>query len=425
MISFLALNSGMQSADSGGSTSLSVNSLTSEDGGFSSILNNNLLSSVLSENLTEEGLFLNISGEEAATTIPLDGEVLPLDELLTGETAKLLNLSEEDLADIEDIDPEDLLLQLEEVLSPQQFSEFKKSWNQIVGSGNSELIKVVSLLAKKFIAQSDTLSVEKTEKLSLDGSGVFKDGEVDKSNITAALGDLDKGDSAKKLKDGFIKAMAKLGTFSLEQDNGKSYQSVSTIFSEVKPEIQLAESTDNLVSKSSMNLNLSVDKPLESIIQPQKQQSNVAVTDIAEFKLEKPISTHEWQQSISEKVVWMAKNGNSTAKIQVTPAELGPIEAKVTLNDEGASVTFSAHHATTREAIEAAIPRLRDMFVGAGLNFAGADVNSGKADTGAGDTDSGRGGNNMLSEIDEAEDVGEQESVVNVSIPVGLVDSYV
>jgi flagellar hook-length control protein FliK len=90
--------------------------------------------------------------------------------------------------------------------------------------------------------------------------------------------------------------------------------------------------------------------------------------------LQHPVSQKGWDQAMGERVVWMVRQNVTQAQIQLNPRELGPIEIRVSLNQEQASVNFTAHHATTREALEAAIPRLRDMLGEQGFNLVQADV---------------------------------------------------
>jgi flagellar hook-length control protein FliK len=87
-----------------------------------------------------------------------------------------------------------------------------------------------------------------------------------------------------------------------------------------------------------------------------------------------PMQQQGWDQAMGERVVWMARSNIQEAQIQLNPRELGPIEIKVSLKQDQAHVHFVAHHATTREALEAAMPRLREMLSESGLNLAQSDV---------------------------------------------------
>jgi flagellar hook-length control protein FliK len=58
----------------------------------------------------------------------------------------------------------------------------------------------------------------------------------------------------------------------------------------------------------------------------------------------------------------------------VTPGQLGPVEVKISMQKDAASVWFTAAQPETRAALEAALPRLRDLFSAQGLNLAQAGV---------------------------------------------------
>ena len=77
---------------------------------------------------------------------------------------------------------------------------------------------------------------------------------------------------------------------------------------------------------------------------------------------------------MSGRVVWMAREGVQQAALKLNPANLGPVEVRLTMNNEQISVTFIANHAATREALEQALPRLRESFTENGMELADAEV---------------------------------------------------
>ena len=81
-----------------------------------------------------------------------------------------------------------------------------------------------------------------------------------------------------------------------------------------------------------------------------------------------------WSQVMSSRVVWMAKEGVQQAELRMNPANLGPVEVKLHVQNDQASVTFLAQQGTTREALEQALPRLRESFAESGLQLANAEV---------------------------------------------------
>jgi flagellar hook-length control protein FliK len=62
------------------------------------------------------------------------------------------------------------------------------------------------------------------------------------------------------------------------------------------------------------------------------------------------------------------------ATIRMNPPELGPIEVKVNLNHDQASVQFVSHAVQVRDALEQSIPRLREMLEQSGFTLVDSQV---------------------------------------------------
>jgi flagellar hook-length control protein FliK len=65
----------------------------------------------------------------------------------------------------------------------------------------------------------------------------------------------------------------------------------------------------------------------------------------------------------------MVGNKLQGAEIRLNPAHLGPMEVRVQIQNDQASISFTAQHGLVREALEAAIPRLREMLGESGLQL--------------------------------------------------------
>jgi flagellar hook-length control protein FliK len=70
----------------------------------------------------------------------------------------------------------------------------------------------------------------------------------------------------------------------------------------------------------------------------------------------------------------MVEQGKHTASLRLSPEHLGPLEIRIAMNDDQASVWFGAAHADTRAALENALPKLREMFAAQGLSLTDAGV---------------------------------------------------
>jgi flagellar hook-length control protein FliK len=84
-----------------------------------------------------------------------------------------------------------------------------------------------------------------------------------------------------------------------------------------------------------------------------------------------------WADDFSARVSLMIRAGESTASLQLTPVDLGPVEVNVTVKDSQATIHFGATQADTRALIEASLPKLRELLASQGFNLLDASVSSG------------------------------------------------
>lgn len=120
-------------------------------------------------------------------------------------------------------------------------------------------------------------------------------------------------------------------------------------------------------------------QPTVTGMSPTQGQPGTTVTSAANMTLLTPVGQIDWDKGLGDRLVWMVKGGVQEAKLQLSPRHLGPIDIKVSINHDQASVSFAAHNPHTREALEAAMPRLRDMLNDQGLNLAQSDVSQHQA----------------------------------------------
>lgn len=90
--------------------------------------------------------------------------------------------------------------------------------------------------------------------------------------------------------------------------------------------------------------------------------------------LTRPLSHPNWNQEVGERIIWMNNRGISSAEIRMNPQNMGPITVRIDVDaEQQTSVSFTAQNADVRTALEASIPRLREMLSSQNLNL--ADVN--------------------------------------------------
>jgi hypothetical protein len=88
----------------------------------------------------------------------------------------------------------------------------------------------------------------------------------------------------------------------------------------------------------------------------------------------KPLTHPDWSKELGEQIVWMSTKALSAAEIRLNPAHLGPISVRIDVNQDQATVMFTAQHAGVKEAIDASIPKLREMLATQQLNLVNVTI---------------------------------------------------
>lgn len=96
----------------------------------------------------------------------------------------------------------------------------------------------------------------------------------------------------------------------------------------------------------------------------------------ASMGIDTPLRHPSWHADFSQQIVWMASNHIQKAELSLNPANLGPIQIQLSLAGDQGTAVFMSPHAEVREAVEAALPRLREMFADAGIQLGQASVSA-------------------------------------------------
>ena len=90
--------------------------------------------------------------------------------------------------------------------------------------------------------------------------------------------------------------------------------------------------------------------------------------------LVRPLGHPEWNKELGERILWMNTKAIPSAEIKLNPQHLGPISVRIDVNQDQATISFAAQHGSVREAIEASIPRLREMMNGQQIDLTNVNV---------------------------------------------------
>lgn len=85
------------------------------------------------------------------------------------------------------------------------------------------------------------------------------------------------------------------------------------------------------------------------------------------------LSQNAWETNLASRLQMLIGQNVQTAEIRLDPPDLGILEIKIKITNDVATVNISSQHAHVKEALEAAIPKLREMFEQSGVAL--GDVN--------------------------------------------------
>ena len=89
-----------------------------------------------------------------------------------------------------------------------------------------------------------------------------------------------------------------------------------------------------------------------------------------------PLRDQNWSQDFSQKIVWLASSQKQSAELTLNPPHMGAIEISLHVDNDKATASFASANASVREAIETALPRLREMLSGVGIELGQANVSA-------------------------------------------------
>ena len=132
----------------------------------------------------------------------------------------------------------------------------------------------------------------------------------------------------------------------------------------------------------------------------------------------------KWGEQVAGKIAWMAGKSIQSADIQLNPPEMGPIDVRVQVHNEQASITVNAQNNQIRDMLELNSNRLREMLEENGMDLAEFDVSGNESDGGEDSEGNGTegqqgGSSTMISQRGETVSAGE----MSIDLPAGI-DTY-
>ena len=137
-----------------------------------------------------------------------------------------------------------------------------------------------------------------------------------------------------------------------------------------------------------------------------------------------PMGSPEWGQAMSQRIMWLANRGINAAELHLNPRDLGPVDVRINVSGEQATVHFSSPQAGVREALESSVVRLREMLESNGINLADVDVSDQSQSEQAQANAEGRSGSGNGGDHEAGEQTMVEPVLTRQIESEGLVDFY-
>ena len=88
-----------------------------------------------------------------------------------------------------------------------------------------------------------------------------------------------------------------------------------------------------------------------------------------------PLGSSGWANDFSQKISWMSTSRtDQVAELHLNPPNLGPLDVVLKISDNQATAFFTSPHSAVREAVENAMPRLREILADSGVTLGNTTV---------------------------------------------------
>jgi flagellar hook-length control protein FliK len=237
--------------------------------------------------------------------------------------------------------------------------ETKPAETEVSASDTSNLLAALGIIPTEVKPVAD-LATARSSELQL------TEGKSDKTAATTALPL--PASSASQKASAETTAQLESPTLAETGDKPAKFAVAAPQLSAADSNILKSASTETLASPATLNI---------AATNGQNSNANALTnTHNAALSIPTPVRDQNWTNDFSQKVVWLAGSDKQSAQITLNPPQMGPIEVSLNMDKGSATASFVSANAEVRDAIETAMPRLREMFASAGIELGQTNVGS-------------------------------------------------
>ncbi|MBU1776261.1 MAG: flagellar hook-length control protein FliK, partial [Gammaproteobacteria bacterium] len=150
-----------------------------------------------------------------------------------------------------------------------------------------------------------------------------------------------------------------------------------------------------------------------------------AVLAATQATINAPVGREKWGDEFAQKITWLTSSRqDQTAELHLNPPQLGPLDVVLKVSGDQATALFTSPHAAVREAIEQALPRLREMLADNGIALGNATVSDQTARDSGSEAARQKAADARNSPADSSSPAETQARVSQISRHNGIVDTF-
>ena len=173
--------------------------------------------------------------------------------------------------------------------------------------------------------------------------------------------------AAQRITEGLLAPSADRSANNLPASFAKSFEQLSQV---VAKNAQVVSSATAASTEAIVNAVI----PNDAGALANLNNNEVSGAGRVQFPATVTFGSQQWVNMAAERAALMAAQKIEFAEIQLDPPELGPLQVRVSVNQEQASVSFVAATPQVREALEQTSMRLRELFDEQSLDLVDVDV---------------------------------------------------
>lgn len=148
-----------------------------------------------------------------------------------------------------------------------------------------------------------------------------------------------------------------------------------------------------------------------------------------EYRIVTPVGSQQWETAVGNSLVVMTGSRQDRAELVLTPPQLGRIEVSISMKGDEATAVFVSANPGVRDALESAMPRLREVLADAGITLGHTQVGAESQGQWAnerqnGDNASRRGSADATGDGESQSGAGNRSGTAHRVISRSLVDTY-